>query len=305
MTEKGNIEKIFSEGFQDFQADVDASVWNGIESNLQPPVSSPIQPVAGVSTVAKAIIGLTTAAIITSGVFYFTNSKNESSSAPDSLTNQVILTPQQPKESLPVLSNQTEQTNKENKTQQKEPSTVTGQSQNKDPLKTEQQQFGEPTVKEVDESGIPPVKTNETPDNLIQEQAGKLMEQTEVTPQNNDKEKSEITESEPGSNPSSKTSSTPSYKPFPLQYNVITPNADGHNDYYSFDIPGVNIISIEALIVDSNNKLVNKVTTAAGYWDGKDLKGNVLPNGTYRIVVSATDDTGINYKGQISVTLNK
>lgn len=311
MTEKGNIEKIFSEGFQDFQTDADASVWSGIENQLQIPVSL---PAAGISIVTKTIIGLTTAAIITAGVFYFNKSKekNSVSDKQQAQSENVTPVPTQPTEILSVTNSDDE----------KKTNTETANN------------FKQETVKSVNKTNTasetidPKAETGVTGSSQINPEINKTASPSEVHKENSSTNPPVITSAAKGderktTSESEKESSTiqpaqntqptnsPSiqqpfaYKPFPFKYNIITPNGDGDNDVYYLESDGLDIIGIEAFILDAGSRRVGFINSMSSYWDGKDLKGNILPNGTYRIIVSATGADGTNYKGQKEIILNR
>lgn len=309
MTEKGNIEKIFSEGFENFQAEADISVWNSIENQLQVPVSV---PAAGVSVVTKTIIGLTIAAIITAGVLYFNKSKDENSvndkSPTQSENTATAFTT--PKEDVPGLNSDDKNISTEETAKHIIPQTV--ESDIKSSAATK------PNLEKTDVGTAIPNQNNleinkiDPPSEVQKEVSSTNSPSVINSTKSNESKFASDSEKESTSlqpSPSSQSTNTPAvqqtlaYKPFPLKYNIITPNGDGNNDVFYLEADGLDIISIEAFILDASNRRVGFINSLSSYWDGKDLKGNILPNGNYRIIISATGADGTNYKGQKEIIL--
>lgn len=62
--------------------------------------------------------------------------------------------------------------------------------------------------------------------------------------------------------------------------NTFTPNGDGHNDIFK-PYPFRFVDQINLIVFNRWGNIVFKTTNPGIFWDGKDLKGNVLPDGTY------------------------
>lgn len=71
---------------------------------------------------------------------------------------------------------------------------------------------------------------------------------------------------------------------------VFSPNGDGINDVVKID--GENIKEFTAVVRDSKGNLVFEWKSLEGFWDGRDLNNQILPKGTYYIVVVAIGDDG-------------
>jgi gliding motility-associated-like protein len=74
---KENIEELFKEGLKDFQSPVEPSVWQGVQSGLNAAAgasgSAAVGSAAGkISIVTKSIIGVVSAAALSTGVYYIT-----------------------------------------------------------------------------------------------------------------------------------------------------------------------------------------------------------------------------------------
>lgn len=61
--------------------------------------------------------------------------------------------------------------------------------------------------------------------------------------------------------------------------NVFTPNGDGQNDEYYFPNSGMTQYQVE--VYDRWGVLVYKTNESQNKWDGKNISGNTLPDGTY------------------------
>lgn len=72
---------------------------------------------------------------------------------------------------------------------------------------------------------------------------------------------------------------------------VITPNGDGIRDVIR--IEGENIKEFNALVLSSaTGKVIYKWNSLDGFWDGKNMEGDKVPNGTYYIQVTAVGEDG-------------
>lgn len=77
----------------------------------------------------------------------------------------------------------------------------------------------------------------------------------------------------------------------PLIPNSFTPNGDGINDEFRVT-DNVNIVTFSIVIQDKNGKIVSQWSGFEGYWDGRNLKGEICPPGTYIYVLKYEDRSG-------------
>ncbi|MGE0562806.1 MAG: PKD domain-containing protein [Flavobacteriales bacterium] len=82
---------------------------------------------------------------------------------------------------------------------------------------------------------------------------------------------------------------------------VFSPNADGINDVIK--VEGENIKTFHAIVRDSKGNLVYEWKTLEGFWDGRDLNNQILPKGTYYIVVVAVGVDGKNHTKKQTIQL--
>ncbi len=85
--------------------------------------------------------------------------------------------------------------------------------------------------------------------------------------------------------------------------NVFTPNNDGKNDVYRFDM--VNIIELDLKIVNRWGEVMYTTTDVSASWDGKDNKGNVVSDGLYFYTYTAKGLQNTSFKGQGFIQLIK
>lgn len=82
----------------------------------------------------------------------------------------------------------------------------------------------------------------------------------------------------------------------------FSPNGDGVNDIFAFK--SSNIVSMSATIYDKKGNVVYEYEGIDGEWDGKTKKGEKAIEGTYLYVISAVGADGKKYKreGKIKLT---
>ncbi len=82
----------------------------------------------------------------------------------------------------------------------------------------------------------------------------------------------------------------------------FSPNGDGVNDIFAFQ--SKNIVNMSATIYDKKGNVVYEYEGIDGKWDGKTKKGEKASEGTYLYVISAVGADGKKYKqeGKIKLT---
>lgn len=84
--------------------------------------------------------------------------------------------------------------------------------------------------------------------------------------------------------------------------NSFSPNGDGVNDVFVFQ--SKNIVSMNAVIFDKKGNIVYTQNGIDGKWDGRDQKGRPAKPGTYYFIINAEGVDGKKYeqKGPINLT---
>ncbi len=82
----------------------------------------------------------------------------------------------------------------------------------------------------------------------------------------------------------------------------FSPNGDGMNDYFAFT--SKNIVNMSAIIYDKNGNVVYDYKGTDGKWDGKKKNGEQAKDGIYLYSISADGADGKKYKqeGKIKLT---
>lgn len=66
--------------------------------------------------------------------------------------------------------------------------------------------------------------------------------------------------------------------------NAFSPNGDGTNDYLEFNVEGGKIYS--ALIYNRWGRLIKEIGPNISIWDGTDMDGKAVTDGTYFYILS-------------------
>jgi gliding motility-associated-like protein len=82
---------------------------------------------------------------------------------------------------------------------------------------------------------------------------------------------------------------------------VFSPNGDGMNDVIK--IEGENIAQFNAVVRDVKGNIVFEWNTIEGFWDGRDNNNQLMPKGTYYIVVAAVGTDGEKYSVKQAIQL--
>lgn len=88
-----------------------------------------------------------------------------------------------------------------------------------------------------------------------------------------------------------------------VPYNIVTPNGNGKNDVWFVDnierYPQNNLI-----IMDEWGVVVYKQEGYANTWEGRNMRGEILPDGTYFYILTFKENSKV-YKGFITLLRNK
>jgi gliding motility-associated-like protein len=83
----------------------------------------------------------------------------------------------------------------------------------------------------------------------------------------------------------------------------FTPNGDGNMDILSFKT--VNMVSMTVLVFDKENKIYYKSESLDAKWDGTDLKGQKAKEGTYFVIQTAVGVDGKKYEQKAMINLTR
>lgn len=300
-----NIDEVFKQAFDGFEANVDPSVWTNIQSGLNVGANNgttqadPTSAVTG--SVAKSAIIKIAATVIAVGTiatasYYIVNSDEEKEKVvAENVINEA------PIESEVFLEEKTEEV-----LPQEETSILKEESFEDNNITigeaTKEEKGSLPVVEMNNNNSVTENTTSSTNDNgesnsselPVNSQNGQSSEST-----NNDKvvvAKKETTkqpDSEtPNKQPVVEEPKTPVKKVAVVNDipKAFSPNGDGQNDVIK--IEGENLQKMELIIMDKTGKLVYKLTNIEQEWDGKDMNGFDLIPGTYYMAGVVVDKDG-------------
>lgn len=307
MKDNLNIEKLFKEKFEHFEADVNPSLWNGISQNITSNASTVAK--TGLSVITKSIIAVTAVAAISGTAYLLIDNKPETKTVVEELK-------------TPTKSNETITLPTKNNSSEVKTDKVT----NIDDQKEELNQI----KKDVDEVTEPHNEISEQkPLELTTENIETKVETPISEPQNNEvivKENvAEVSQKSTSSDtkPTDKTNNESTViedeqKPIDVTENqeieeevlkpkigeianVFTPNGDGINDHFMFETENADAFTV--IITDQYDKTVYESNNPNFKWDGTDLMGNRVPNAVYNyfVIVIGPDKDMVKTAGQVYV----
>lgn len=363
-----NIEEVFKNAFDGFEANVDPSVWSNIQSHISAGNGLPNNPSSVAASASKAVLtkivaGVVIASGLATSVYYLSDSKNEVKSPVSAVVteihqenNQEALTPTIEVTEKVVAETNTNETSVQNNSEKTTAESVEKQINadnntklDKQPVKTENKSQSNVVATPQNNNNTFAVSSNSNAANNVVDK--KVAEQIDLTV----KIKASQTKGKApldvefnvdgnavayswdfgdGSEISGQENSFHTYT-IPGKYTVkltaidknanakteiqvitveqnikssistiptvFSPNADGINDIIKID--GENIKSFTAVVRDSKGNVVFEWKTLEGFWDGRDLNNQILPKGTYYIVVVAVGVDGENHTKKQTIQL--
>jgi flagellar hook assembly protein FlgD len=293
-----NIDQLFKETFDGFEADVDPSVWTNIQGVIA--ASSGSASVVGKSIALKVTAGILALGALAGGVYFAStyDSSPESETAVNApITNNTLTTaeiivaelqekqavdeavvkivsPAEERIAVPNKKNRVERPSTKNTVQHQKSSIEEGIvadatiSKRKTAVASSEKENSS-VEKTVEESHIEPqvvVKKAEIEKEAIQD--GSWEEDARL-----EKEK---------------RSPSIDQEKIPRKF---SPNGDGIGDLVT--VQGRNIKKFHATILStSNGKVIFEWFLIEGFWDGRDLLGNKVSKGTYMLQVVASGEDG-------------
>lgn len=298
-----NIDKVFKETFDGFEANVDPSVWTNVQSAIGTggvtpqvdPVSSTVGTTA-VKTVALKIAAavITVGSIATAGYYVLKDpvepTKKEviaENIITDVVQDEVIekvqpIVAEPKKEEQQSVQNAIvakDDMNLEKSSAKNETTTSSAVAEN---TVSDQETEVTENITESNATVVEVVKGSETTTSQEIKEENTIKEE-KVTPK--------VTEKQPEQN-TPVVESKPEKKEAVVDLipNVITPNGDGRNDVIK--ISGENLEKIELAIMDKTGKPVYRITSLEDEWSGKDQNGFDLLPGIYYMAGVVIDQDG-------------
>ncbi len=300
MTENNNIENLFKDALSNYEAPVDASLWQGIEQ-----VAS--QPAAGVSvgtnaasviksfSVVKLFVAVAAVSVVGVVSYFVFNNNEDLKPSPKIETNtnvnsnagsvsetvtqptpeKIVVNETKPvsatkKQSSPdIFSNATNPTT-ENLKQEK--TNTTTQS----------------TTSDVKDNASKPEKTLLQPSDVVKAEEKYKQEPLAVKAEEN--KIRAVTADDPLlQNQEAKPLTFPG-----IDKQVFTPNGDGMNDIFEVDDSQMGSINVK-IISTSGKTVYLRDKIGGGSWDGRLLSGDEAPEGLYIVFINGTGLDGKKY----------
>jgi gliding motility-associated-like protein len=301
VKENFNIEELFKQKFDNFQPDVDPSVWANVQAGIGAGTAGAVS--GGIAAAVK--IGLISGGIIAASVatWYFGFYEPETPAqniAEQTVISEPVQDPAQTNDPLIIVTDVNEISTTE---------IPTDERINAEPTNNGQQTTS--AVNNTNTTGtsnpVNPVNNTVTQNNNSNGSnvgSGSLQTTTHSTGTNNENPETPITTVEPtvtDTDPEIQETEMLSTASIDLVPNVFTPDGDQNNDV--FFVKSTNIESFFIVFRDRNGKEVFKTNDKDFVWDGTDLSGEKLEKGAYAYFIFAEGKDGkvIKLTGQIHI----
>jgi len=302
-----NIDEVFKQAFDGFEANVDPNVWTNIQSGLNAggttgtpqvdPVSSAVT-----SSVAKSVIIKIAAAVVAVGTiatasYYIVTagSENEKTVAENAIIEEPII-----EETL--VDNTIEEATEDNQVTEIENDEVKEQSeQSEEVIEPVKEQSSTPKVEDempeknsdIGNNQESSNQSNDSQNSSPETQSKKANSNKDAQQMPTEKKADVPKETKPIENDQPAVKDvTPEKKEAVVDDipKAFSPNGDGIGDVIK--IEGENLEKMEIVIMDKMGKVVYKMTNIEQQWDGKDMNGFDLIQGTYYMAGVVVDSDG-------------
>lgn len=300
-----NIDEVFKQAFDGFEANVDPSVWSNIQNGINvgstggsaqsDPISSAVSTSIVKSVVVKIAAAVVAVGTIATATYYVATSPKGEAVVENVVENSVIDI---------VVAEQLEKTESPEDITKNE---IDESNDNSSLIKDEvvKEENSTPVVKENElESNISNVGSNESNSNENKNEKTTTNTPETKTPSTSQNKREVMNaEAEPSLAPKTevenpvKEPTTPKVeKPVKKEAtvnaipNVITPNGDGENDIIK--ISGENLEKLEVVVMDKTGKIIYKLDNIEQEWNGKDMNGFDLIPGVYYMAGVVVDKDG-------------
>jgi len=324
MKKTDNIEKLFKETFEHFEADVNPNVW----ANVQGGINSGIGSAAGTAakfTIGKIIAGAAAVTVIAGSAWYFSQSKNgfpslwDKINTSDNNQNKTEIVSIETAQNI-ISEKKSEKKNGDSPTNNQTSSPIpsasstaisTTQAQNTSDVTSNETNSLSDNANNSNSSSQPAHKYGNASqgnggilryNKAVDENttASKDNSSPEDNSSNNESasEAGSATDVDPSKEEETKTISEISFVP-----NVFSPNGDGNNDIFFFKMK--NIASIGVAILNQRGEMVAKWNSLEGSWNGKTFSGSNAPEGVYLYFIQGKGIDGAEHSKKGSITLKR
>ncbi len=282
MGDKDIFKDIFSEKLKDLELPVNEKLWNSISNQI---VSAPAA--SSISLLSKIIIGSSiSAAAIVGGYYLNSTSENnvKQTKSQISVNKNEISEIKEVKETISAFKQSSVSINKEEKGIASE--TIITDDKLVDILVNNNLFISSNFITINQSAVVTNQNKNDQPVNNIVAQSLTETPKATVVPSEN------------------KNISTEEKSVYKLDLkNVFTPNGDGVNDYLEIETEGLNDFSV--VILDKNNQKVYTSNDPHFKWDGTNMSGEFVPEGSYIYFVTAKTESNKPISKYSSLTIKR
>ena len=282
MGDKDIFKDIFSEKLKDLELPVNEKLWNSISNQI---ISAPV--VSSISLLSKIIIGSSiSAAAIVGGYYLNSTSENNEKQIKSqiSVNKNKLREVKEVKETISAIKQPSVSINKEEKSIASE--TIIADEKLVD-IPVNNNLFISPNTVTINQSTVVANqnKNDQTVNNIVAQSLTETSKATVVPSENK--------------NISSEEKSV--YK-LDLK-NVFTPNGDGVNDYLEIETEGLSDFSV--VILDKNNQKIYTSNDPHFKWDGTNMSGEFVTEGSYIYFVTAKTESNKPISKYSSLTIKR
>lgn len=305
MSDKDQIKDLFSEKLGNFEAKVNPELWTNIASQVGSAATT--TAAAGTSLLTKVIIGVSGAAVLTTGVVLYTNSDNEKTTKTQKeisvVTEEETSDEKQSEREVAISVIPSDNSSDA----QNEISTI---SENSTPVETEVSVANQQNSENATSSGFKPSGGQLTAIIDTQNSENSVNQNSETPPSNTsansssnetpsmkvDPKENLIAEDDPVNQKeedvTNEVDEVVDSKPFELENltNIFTPDGDGYNDEFFLELPELK--SFQIVIMDQNGQSVFESNDPKFRWNGTNMRtGSRVLKGihTYMVIAESID----------------
>lgn len=312
MSDKDQIKELFSQKLGGYEAKVNPELWTNIASQVGAATTT-TAAASGMSLFTKAIIGITSAAVVTTGIVLYATSTEEAPKKKETPVEQSTDKPITAKASSQDQTTVFPDNNAVSNTQVSQPETkpTSTPSDNLTVFGRQMQRgsvSGSTTPGEMD-GQLPP---NEVGPGKVDPNDVKIA--TAGVPATSEKANPKGEETKPagnlpvdgdnntmlGEDEPTDVAAQPTQELKPLEFelpSIFTPNRDNRNDFFYFDEIPDNLTAFSFIVKDQNGETVFVSDSPDFRWDGRNMyTGELVKKGIHAYVVIAEDDLGRTFK---------
>lgn len=323
---KNDFENLFKDSFENFEADVNPSVWKNVQTGLKG---------AGLGLLGKMLINklgssaivaiVSSAAAVLTTVFIMNGTKTEKKEPKTTVAEPKVIAQKPNVDEIKTFLNTNNTAKAETKTETETPPVVKKETEitnntlaiKKDLINSVINEYTAQSIANISASpigGEAPLVVNLTNNGIGKTNKwdfGDGRKETSVNPPHYYDEPGIYTVILTSTGVDGKTSTDSIKIEVTARENSsirsasgdFSPNGDGVRDYFGFDAK--NLISQSVIVFDKNKTIVYKSESLSAKWDGTSLKGKPLKEGEYFYIQKAEGTDKKKYEQSGKITLKR